>query len=571
MASDPERGPGPAFRQGRRWRLTLLIAWCFAVLSAPLSLADVAADAADKATLEVAIEAGGGSAARLKAHVDFLADPHLRGRLPGTPGYDLAAAYVADQFWSAGLTPAGPAGGWFQPVPLRVARGRAAADELVVIRDGQRQALAFPADFFRTPDLVSEQTRIVAPMAFVGYGVDAPGQGHRDYAGIDVTGKVVVMLAGYPESLAGAVGAHFGTRQQKLAAAARHGAVGVIIIFTPLNEGVTDWGSLARQVDAPAMGAVRQDGTVDGAVRGIRAVVAVHHRPAARLFDGSGQSLEAILEADREGRSVPVFDLAGEVELAQGSNHQAARSHNVVAMVPGTDPVLARDLVVYVAHLDHIGVRPGADGEPQVHAGALDNAMGVAVMLEVARRFAASPARRTMVFLAATAEEAGLVGSGWFTRHPAPPGHRPAAVINLDMPVLLYDFTEVVAWGAERSSLGDAVAVAAAEMGLTVADDPFPSMNVFTRSDHYPFVRQGVPAVLLAPGPGTPGGSHHARFQRFMREGYHTPLDHRDQGIDYGAAARFTRLTWRTGQIVAGQAARPTWREGDFFGETFSR
>ncbi len=508
---------------------------------------------------------------RLRAHVEFLADPHLRGRLPGTPGYDLATLYVADQFRAMGLVPAGPDGGWFQPVPMRAATTMPGAVALSVARNGERHSLNFPGDFYRPPDLVHEQSAVTAPMAFVGYGVDAPALGHLDYAEIDVTDKVAVMLAGYPETLAGEAGAHFGTRQHKLETAAAHGAVGVIIIFTPLNEAVTDWSALSRQVDAPAMGSMRPDGGIDGVARGLRGVATVHHEAAGVLFEGSAHALATLIEADREGRELPVFTLDGEVEMTQRSHHQPMRSANVAAMVPGTDPVLARDLVVYVAHLDHIGVRPGPDGELQVHGGALDNAAGVAVMLEAARRFNARPARRSVVFLAATAEEAGLVGSNWYARHPSPVGHRVAAVINLDMPVLLYDFTAVVAWGGQRSSLGDAVAVAAAEMGITVTEDPFPALNIFTRSDHYPFVRQGVPAVFLAPGPGALGGTNREIYRHFMRHDYHAPGDNADQAIDYGAAARFTRLAWRAGDIVAGQAARPRWRDGDFFGETFKR
>ncbi|KAA9131609.1 M28 family peptidase [Marinihelvus fidelis] len=502
--------------------------------------------------------------------MEFLADDRLGGRQPGTAGYDLAARYVAEQFRNLGVSPAAPGDGWFQPVPLRSASRVEGSDTAAVIQRGRRIELDFPADFFRRPDLLLEQSRLRAAMVFVAYGVDAPALGYSDYTDVDVRGKVVVMLAGTPAALDGDAAGYFGTEQAKLEAAARHGAAGVVFVFTPLNEAVTAWDDIQAMTTAPAIGAINGNGRVTGTVPGLHSATTISHHAAGPLFDGSGHELTDILALDREGGRVPVFGLDGEIKLAQASRHDAIHSANVVGMVPGTDPLLARDLVVYVAHLDHIGVRP-IDGEPVVHNGALDNAVGVAVMLDVARRFVKQPSRRTVVFLATTAEEAGLVGADWYARQPLPAGHRPVAVINIDMPVLLFDFTEAVAWGGERSSLGDAFAVAAAESGISVADDPFPGLNIFTRSDHYAFVRQGVPALMLGPAPGPDGGDNAIRFDRFLAESYHRPSDRPGIGIDYAAADRFARLAFRTGEVVAGQSARPRWRAGDFFGETFSR
>ena len=300
----------------------------------------------------------------------------------------------------------------------------------------------------------------------------------------------------------------------------------------------------------------------------------VHFDAAGALFEGSEYELQSLLEMDEAGEPLPQFSLEGTIRLAQSSSHETIESNNVAAYLPGSDPLLNGEFVTYTAHLDHIGEMHGDDHEDAINNGALDNASGISVMLETARLFTEQDApRRSVLFLAVTAEEKGLVGSEYFAQNPTMPIDRLAGVVNLDMPLLLYDFGDVIAFGAEHSTLGDAVSQAAADYGVNLTPDPFPEQNIFVRSDHYRFVQQGVPSVFLVTGPTSMDGETDTMpiFQGFLTKHYHAPSDDLNLPIDYRAAARFTRINTRIGEIIGNQLERPSWHEGNFFGETFSR
>jgi Zn-dependent M28 family amino/carboxypeptidase len=227
-------------------------------------------------------------------------------------------------------------------------------------------------------------------------------------------------------------------------------------------------------------------------------------------------------------------------------------------------------VVVLSAHLDHIGVseKPDAKGD-RINNGALDDAIGIASLIEEARRFRAAPApKRTIVFLAVTAEEKGLVGSSWFVRHRPKGLEDIVADVNLDMPVLTYRFSDLVAFGGDRSSLGPIIARGAAAVGVTMAPDPIPEQAIFVRSDHFRFVEQGVPSVFLWPGLAGPG---RAAFDDFMKNRYHQPGDEVDAGILWDQAVRFVEINYRIAREIADAPVRPTWNKGDWFGEHFGR
>jgi Zn-dependent M28 family amino/carboxypeptidase len=236
--------------------------------------------------------------------------------------------------------------------------------------------------------------------------------------------------------------------------------------------------------------------------------------------------------------------------------------------------MLNAEFVVYTAHLDHIGELHGEAHGDAINNGALDNASGISVMLETARLFMEGPPpRRSILFLAVTAEEKGLVGSEYYALNPTVPVERMAGLVNLDMPLLLYDFGDVIAFGAEHSTLSEAVKQAAGEYGVKLTPDPFPEQNIFVRSDHYRFVQQGVPSVFLVTGTTSMDGETdtQAIFEGFLKDHYHRPSDDLNLPIDYRAAARFTRINARIGDILANSTDRPAWHEGNFFGETFGR
>jgi hypothetical protein len=512
-------------------------------------------------------------AERLRAHVEFLADDRLRGRQPGTPGYDIAANYVASIYRQLGLRPAGDDGSFFQAVPLRRAWLEPGSARFAVARDGEVTALAFLDEFYRGPSLAHEASELRAGMVFAGYGIDAPALGYSDFEGIDVAGRVVVTVAGQPQSFPSEEGAHFASSREKARAALERGAVGLVTVYMPRTERRYAWDRVRDRVGTPAMGWLTAQGEVFAAPQQIRGGAVVHYDAAAVLFEGSGVTMEQLISLDEAGEPLPALPLTGEAVLAQRSRHEVISSPNVAAVLPGSDPELSAEHVVYTAHLDHLGELAGDGHEDAINNGAMDNASGVAVMLETARRFAKGVApRRSLLFLAVTAEEKGLVGSEYFARNPTVPVQRLAGVINLDMPVLLYEFGDVIAFGAAHSTLGDAARQAAEEAGLRLTPDPFPDQNMFVRSDHYRFVQRGVPSLFLVTGPTSLDGDEDMLpvYEGFLTEHYHKPTDDLELPINYHAAARFTEINARIGEIVADRRERPAWREGSFFGETFS-
>ena len=516
--------------------------------------------------------------ARLEAHITFLADDLLRGRQPGTEGYEIAARYVASQFRQLGLTPAGVDGSYFQPVPLRRAWLEDGSAVMRLENAAGGVDFRFGDEFFMGPGMARTTTELTAPMVFAGYGIDAPPLEYDDYAGLDVAGKIVVVLSGMPQHFPSEEGAHFANRRELARNAMQRGAVGLVRIHTPRSEQRFAWSRLGSMIGMPSMSWLDADGAPFPDYGPLQAGALVHHAAAARMFAGSGHTMAELVALDEAGAELPRFELPGTLRLARKSRHEAIESPNVAAYLPGSDPLLDGEFVVYTAHLDHIGELhhegAGAGHDDLINNGALDNASGTAVMLETARLFAEQGAPgRSLLFLAVTAEEKGLVGSEYYAHHPTIPVERMAGLVNLDMPLLLYDFGDVIAFGAEHSTLGDAVAEAAGAFGVKLTPDPFPEQNIFVRSDHYRFVQQGVPSVFLVTGTTSMDGETdtQAIFEGFLQEHYHMPSDDLNLPIDYRAAARFTRINARIGEILGNQRERPRWHEGDFFGETFGR
>nr|WP_279614783.1 M28 family peptidase [Sphingomicrobium astaxanthinifaciens] len=250
------------------------------------------------------------------------------------------------------------------------------------------------------------------------------------------------------------------------------------------------------------------------------------------------------------------------------SVHEHFTSPNVIARLPGSDPQLAGETVMMTAHLDHVGINPEARGEDKIFNGALDNAAGIATMLEAARLFTLGEAapRRSVTFIALAAEEMGLLGAGYYAAQPTVPLDDIAAVVNLDMPVPLYDFTDVVAFGAAYNSVAEKVADAGASLGISVSPDPMPEQNIFVRSDHYEFAKKGVPAILLFTGYANGGEDE---WNAFFAERYHKPGDDLSQPLDWRALARYADLNYRIARTIADEPDAPRWYEGTYFGDRF--
>jgi Peptidase family M28/PA domain len=506
---------------------------------------------------------------RLQAHLRFLADPLLEGRETGTRGYDLAAAYVASQFAQLGLKPMGDNGGYAQAVPLKTGRLAATAPVLELCRGDACERLAYLDEFSTRPDLSVTRSDVKAPLVFAGYGVTAPGFGLDDYAGLDVKGKLVVVLSGRPPQMPSEQGAHFGNGRTKSELAARHGAVGLITLSTPRSEIVAPF-HLARQfADNVAMDWQTPDGRGGSDIPGMQAAATVSAQAAPKVLAALGRDYAQLVADAEAGRPLPRGDLGLVARLMRDSVHGQARSHNVVGLIEGRHPRLKHEVVVLTAHLDHLGRKGDI-----VYPGAMDNALGVAMLLEVARMLTQGPAPdRSVLVVALTAEEKNYLGSVYFARHPPVPAAALVAAVNIDMPILLHDFKAVVALGAKHSTLGDTVERAARSLGLQTAPDPQPEQSRFTRSDQYSFVRQGIPAVILGPG----GASFDARedgdalMRDFRRQRYHQPGDDLSQPFHWAGVQRFAQLQWELLREIAQQPERPRWLPGDFFGDLYGR
>lgn len=519
-------------------------------------------------------ESGVIRAAAIEAHMRFLADDLLEGREAGTRGYDLAAAYVAAQFRLLGLQPAGDGGTYLQSVPLRSTRlVREGARMVVTPNGGAAVALTLGTDYVVAPGLLRTTSSVSAPAVFVGYGIEAPEFKQRDYEGLDVKGKFAVMFTGYPSAFPSEEGAHYGSGAQKARTAAAHGAIGVITIYTTQYESVYPWANAAQAIDSSSMSWIGPDGVPSVSAPALQISGMMSPERGALLFTGSPRSYADVRAEAAKG--IPRgFPLAVNIELAQQSRHEQTQSANVAAVLPGSDPALKQEHVVLLGHLDHEGIGSAGPGD-RIYNGALDNAAGIAALIETARALTSEPTapRRSVLFLAVTAEEKGLVGSDYFARNPTVPRANIVAAVNLDMPILLYNFTDVIAFGAQHSTLKAAVESAAATMKLSVTPDPMPEQAIFTRSDHYRFVEQGVPSVFLSTGWNTPAGAGEGgkAFVSFLQRTYHQPGDDLTQAIDYNAGARFATVNYLIAKQIANADARPRWNDGNFFGNLFAK
>jgi hypothetical protein len=508
------------------------------------------------------------SAARLEDHIGYLASDRLAGRGTGTPGYDSAARYVADHFAQLGLDSAGTRG-YFQPVAFRRARAVEGSGLVLVGRSGRR-TLAPYRDYIPVPHFVEARAEVTAPVVFAGFGVTAPERGYDDYQGIDAKGKIVVLLTGAPPSFPAAERAHYASSRLKRENAVGRGAVGILVVRT--RDQSFPWDRAVRQSRRGSMRWLDADGTPADISPALRGAATLSDSAAALVFEGAPQSLSQVLDAAAAGKP-KAFDLPLRATLRTVSTYQRLQSPNVAGMLQGSDARLRDEVVVYTAHLDHLGIGEPVKGD-SIYNGALDNASGTAALLEVARAFTSLPTgpRRSVLFVAVTGEEEGLLGSDYFVEHPTVPLERIVANVNMDGLAILYPFREMSALGAEHSTLDSTVARVARRMGVSIAPDPFPQEVFFIRSDQYSFVRRGVPALFPFLGMRSDSGvDGAARFKDWLATRYHTPQDDVDQPMDLEAGAKNAQLEFLVGLEIANADERPRWKPGDFFGRTFGR
>jgi len=515
---------------------------------------------------------------RIAEDVRTLADDRFEGREAGTRGYDLAADYVAKRFAAIGLVPAGDDGTFFQAVPLLKATREEDGAALAVKRNGREIALRFRDQFLPAPDFNAVEHDVEAPAVFVGQGVHAPELGQDDFAGLDLHGRIAVVFGGAPARFDNDRRAFYSSKREKLRALAERGAVGVVLVNTPQDEADRPWAQSADNWQRPEMRLRGADGKGVDTFPSIRGMATVSASAADLVFADGPSTAAQLFDAAQAG-TLKGFALPGTLRLAARTKIEPVESRNVVAALPGSDTTLAAQHVVYTAHLDHLGIGApvkGEDGrEDRIYNGALDNALGVAILLEAARTLKAEPTapKRTMLFVALTAEEKGLLGAEWFATHPTVPADNLVADINMDMPVLLAPSTDVVPIGIEHSSLKAVVADAAKDVGVKLSPDPFPEEVVFVRSDQYAFIRAGIPAVYLDGGTESADGVRDPKLalRKFLRDHYHRPGDEATLPIFWPDAVRLATLNAHIGRRIGDAAERPRWNDGDFFGGRFGR
>jgi hypothetical protein len=531
----------------------------------PLVLAN--GDAADQAISTIRPEA-------IRADIRFLSDDLLEGRGTATRGYQIGAKFMATQLEGLGLQPAGDAGTYFQNVPLRSLKVDQAASTFSLTRDAKTQKLAFGKDFVAFADPGRSESSVEAPLVFVGYGVTAPGQNYDDYKSIDVKGKIVAVLPGAP-NFQSALKAHYSSGDIKAQNAAAHGAVGVIALDDPIQERSYPFAKFVRDLVTPEFRWLDKHGKPNDYFPEIKAAAFLSMGATENLFRGTSHTAQELFALAKDGKPQPVLALPVTAKLRNVTKSLGVQGSNIVAKLEGSDPALKNEYVVYTAHLDHIGIGEPVHGDT-IYNGALDNASGCATLLEIARAFSGMNPRprRSLLFVFVTGEEAGLLGSDYFASNPTVPANSIVADVNVDEVLMLWPLRDIVAFGAEHSSLDAVIKKAAERMHLVESPDPLPEEVVFIRSDQYSFVKQGIPAVMPSPGfkSDNPQINPAAIFEKWEQTRYHEPQDDIDQpGLDFDAAAKFARFAFLCGYLITEDPQRPTWNKGDFFGDHYAK
>ena len=501
----------------------------------------------------------------IAAHVRFLASDALEGRETGTRGYDTAAAYVAAQFEAAGLEPLGDS--WMQPLTLRAAALDESASSMRV--DGQ--VLTSRQDFILRPDFSREVVDASGPVVVAGFGVTAPELGWDDYRSVDVRGKLVLLLSGAPPSFSVDQRAFYSAGDTKRRTAALHGAIGVLTLSTPADETRYPFAKRATQSAALSMEYLDPDGKPANVIESLRGQALISRGMAERLFAGAPMTLDHLLTDADQGKAHS-FPVASTVTMHTAARFSEVRSANVIGMLRGTHPSKRQEYAVVTAHLDHLGNHPPTGGGDGLYNGAMDNAVGVAVLIEMARAMSQRPQQRSVLFVALTGEEKGEQGSDFFVHHPPVKRDAIVADVNMDMFTMLFPVADLVPLGGEHSDLGELAAKAARETGFTVSPDPLPEEVRFVRSDQYSFVKAGIPAIHVKAGNrSTDPAIDGAKITRdWLRTIYHTPKDDPSQPFDFASAARYADMNQHLVEAIA-RGPKVQWKGGDFFGGLFAR
>ena len=506
------------------------------------------------------------------AHVQYLADDKLEGRNTGSEGFSKAVEYVSTAFERSGLKPAGTSG-YLQPVKFETKLLVADESSIALVRDGNAESLAVGTD--ATLNARAGNGAVEAPMVFAGYGMSIPEAHYDDLAGLDLKGKIAVYVnAPGPANAPGPLKSHYSSGVERWAALRKAGAIGIATIQNPRMPPPGGAGADAAGRGAGGRGAGGRgpaQPVFELADRGLQentgqtVSLAINARGGEKFFAGSGHSFEEIQKLAKDNAPLPKFPLVCTLRAKIVVKEDSLEAPNVAGLLPGSDARLKNEYVIFSAHLDHVGIgRPV--NEDNIYNGAMDNASGIASILEVARLLKESGAkpRRSVLFLAVAAEEKGELGSRYFAAHPTVAADRIVADINLDMFLPLYPLKYIEVQGLGESTLGETVRAAAKELGVEVQADNEPEQNRFIRSDQYSFIRRGVPALAFKFG-YAPGSPEEKIRRNWVATRYHRPSDDLGQPIDKPSAALFDRVILGLIERVADSDARPHWYDDSFF------
>ncbi len=545
------------------------------MVSVALALAACTAGQSPSAGARAAVAMPAIDGARVLEHTKTLASDEFEGRAPGTHGEDLTVAYITEQFQKAGLEPGNPDGSYVQKVPMV----GIVSDQKAVMtfRKGAKQrTLAWRDDFVAWTQRVADTVKVDhSQMVFVGYGVQAPEFNWDDYKGIDLKGKTMVVLVGDPavpdpgnpaeldpKMFGGRAMTYYGRWTYKYEMGAKVGAAAVLIVHETEPAGypfTVVQGKTAEQFSLVAPDKNMSRAAVEGWIT---------LDQAKALCAMAGQDFDALKRAAVSPAFKPV-PLGVTASVSLRNTVRAIDSRNVIGKIAGADPALKNEYVIYTAHWDHFGIGVPVNGD-RVYHGAVDNATGVAGLIEIGRAFAAMPARpkRSILMLAVTAEEQGLLGSGYYAANPLYPLAKTAGVVNMDALNVLGKTRDITITGLGNSELDDYAQKVVAEQGREIKPDPTPEKGGFYRSDHFPFVQRGVPALASGGGIdfiGKPAGWGRERMAAFTANDYHKPSDKVKPDWDMSGAVQDLQYYWEVGYLVAQADRFPEWKPGAEF------
>lgn len=504
---------------------------------------------------------------KIRATVKYLSDDALQGRGTGQKGGDMAADWIAAQFKSYGLLPAGDGGSYFQDIRFFGVTTDPKQTQLAFVpKSGAEIALKFADDYVANDNTHAEKSEIDAPLVWVGYGINAPEYNWDDYKGTDVKGKVLLMLVNEPPSddpkfFKGPALTYYGRWTYKYEEAARRGAVGVILIHK------TEMASYGWEVVRNSWGG-ETSLLQDDKDPKLKSAGWIQLDVAGKLAQAAGMDLNKMLQ-DANSRSFKPVELPVRVKETIVSKVRSFSSRNVLGKIKGSDAKLAEQAIMYTAHYDHLGIHPDEPGD-NIYNGAADNATGCGILLELARVFAAAQAKpkRTVIFASVTAEEQGLLGSRYLGQHPPIPAKNISLDLNYDDVQPEGEPQQLVVSGAERTSVYPLAQKTAQDFGLAIQPDNHPEAGHYYRSDHFSLARVGVPAFSVNEGALFKGHDlawGEARQRDYVAHRYHQPSDEYRADMDFTADAKMAKFGLALGWNVANQPALATWQPGDEF------